>query len=164
MPRIGHRNAATILALCWTTCLPGWACANGDAFFRFNLFEMSDTPIEEQTIYMGNVKDVDGNYIMDATITVGITVPTSRGERRVTYNAYTDVVGRYRTLDVASVILALEEIEYEVDPQDVQVTVEKDGYEVVRRLDRSRRSQKSGVFEINFLMAETGKIDPQSPP
>ena len=40
-----------------------------------------------------------------------------------------------------------------VDPADVELSVEKTGYEVVRRLDRSRARQQSGVFEVDFWMA-----------
>lgn len=144
------------LTLLLATCLHGASAgANGDAFFRFDVFDMSDTPLEEQTIFAGSVKDVDGKYVHDATITVSVTIPTARGVRPVTYNAYTNVVGRYRTLDVAAVILAMEEIEYDVDPREVEVTVEKEGYEVVRKLDRSRSSQQGGVFEIDFVLART---------
>ena len=49
--------------------------------------------------------------------------------------------------------LVMEEVEITVDPADVELSVEKQGYEVVRRLDRSRARQKSGVFEIDFWMA-----------
>ena len=148
-----------IFTLCLMMGLSNSAFANGDAFFRFDVYNQTDTPLEEQTIYAGNVKDVDGNYIEDVTITVGITVPTLRGDRRVTYNAYSNIVGRYRSSDVASVILAMEDIEHDVNPRDVEVSVSKEGYKVVRRLDRSRYSQRRGVFEIDFLLARTEESD-----
>ena len=128
------------------------ARGNGDEFFQGDVLESDNKPLETQILYAGRVKDQDGDYIEDATITVAITVPTPRGERRVTYNAYTNNIGRYLTLDVAGVVLMMEAIEVEVEPDEVEVTVEKEGYEVVRRLDRSRTRQKNGLFEIDFWM------------
>jgi hypothetical protein len=124
---------------------PHVAHGNGDEFFRDNAFS-----------YSGSVRDESGNYIEDATITVAITVQTPRGERQISYNAYTNNIGRYRTLDVASVVLVMEEIELEVDPDVVELSVEKSGYRVTRRLDRSRALQLNCVFEVDFWMTQSG--------
>ena len=138
----------------WLTALtlspPVWG--NGDEFFRDDAFS-DDKPLDTQVIFSGSVRDEDGRYIEDATITVSITVATPRGEREINYNAYTNNIGRYKTLDVASVVLVMEEVEVDVDPRQVQVGVDKPGYSVLQRLDRSRARQKSGVFEIDFRMA-----------
>lgn len=127
------------------------AAANGDEFFRDNAFS-DDKPLEEQVIFSGRVRDEAGGYIEDATITLAITVQTPRGERRISYNAYTNNIGRFRALDVATVVLVMEEIEVDVDPKAVEITVEKEGYRLSRRLSRSKARQTRGVFEIDFWM------------
>jgi hypothetical protein len=149
-----HNNLLAIVAIFLWTCALSVAWGNGDEFFRADAFS-DDKPLDTQVIYNGSVRDEEGNYIEDATITVGITVQTPRGERRVTYNAYTNNIGRYRTLDVATVILVMEEVTVEVDPRQVDITVDKTGYRLVRRLDRSRVRQTNGVFEIDFWMDAT---------
>jgi len=128
------------------------ARANGDEFFRGDAFS-DNKPLDTQVIFSGSVRDEAGNYVEDATITVGITVSTPRGERRVTYNAYTNNIGRYRTLDVASVVLVMEEVAVDVDPRQVDITADKAGFKVTRRLDRSRARQTRGVFEVDFWVA-----------
>ncbi len=148
----GSARHGIVVALMLFAAPFDYASGNGDEFFRDDAFS-DDVPLDTQTIFSGSIRDEEGNYIEDATITVAITVQTPRGERRITYNAYTNNIGRYRTLDVASVVLVMEEVEITVDPADVELSVEKTGYEVVRRLDRSRARQKSGVFEIDFWMA-----------
>jgi len=129
------------------------AWGNGDEFFRGDAFA-DDKPLDAQVIFTGSVKDQQGNYIEDATITVALTVNTPRGERRITFNAYTNNIGRFRTLDAATVVLVMEEVEVDVDARQIELTVGKPGYEVVRRLDRSRRGQKRGVFEVDFTLQE----------
>jgi hypothetical protein len=133
---------------------PDSAFSNGDEFFQGDPFA-DDKPLDVQVIFAGSVKDQDGQPIPDATITVAITVDTPRGEREITYNAYTNNIGRYRALDVATVIMVMEQVTITVDPRQAELTVAKPGFEVVRRLDRSRRSQTSGVFEIDFTMRAT---------
>ncbi len=145
----------TLAALLLSLACGNNTWANGDEFFRDNAFA-DDKPLDTQTIYSGSVRDEDGSYIEDATITVAITVTTPRGERRVTYNAYTNNIGRYRTLDVASVVLVMEEVDIKVDPRAVELSVDKPGYRVVRRLDRSRAKQTAGVFEVDFWLARDG--------
>ncbi len=127
------------------------AWSNGDEFFRADAFS-DDKPLHTQVIYSGTVKDQDDNYIEGATITVAIVVNTPRGEQRIAFNAYTNEIGRYRTLDVASVVLVMEEVEVKVDPDLVEFTIEKPGYELDRRLDRSKARQSSGVFEVDFWL------------
>ena len=99
------------------------------------------------------VKDADGNRIEDAKITISLTVPTARGGKVVRFNAYTNIAGRYRSYDVGSVVMTLEEIQMDVDPASVELTVSKPGYDLVRTFNRSKRNQKKGVFEVDFTMA-----------
>jgi hypothetical protein len=144
----------TLILLMGCLVCPDPAFSNGDEFFQGDPFA-DDKPLDTQVIFAGSVKDLDGQPIEDATITVAITVDTPRGERPITYNAYTNNIGRYRALDVATVIMVMEQVAVMVDPRQVELSVAKPGFEVVRRLDRSRRSQTSGVFEIDFTMRTT---------
>lgn len=133
--------------------LAGSALANGDAYFRFNVF--AGKPLEEQVVFAGSVKDEQGRRVKDARLTIGIVIPVEVGEKLVTYNAYTNDLGRFRSLDVASVILALEELEVTVDAAKVTLKIDKAGYEEVRRIRRERAGQKNGIFEVDFTLKKT---------
>jgi hypothetical protein len=116
------------------------ARANGDVFF-----EAEEIPGQTEFVYFGSVKDEDGNYLDGATVTIDVSDP------HLTYDAYTNVLGRYRTLDVGRAIVDLG---FEVDPSKVTVTVYKRGYTMTRRLDRRPVRAKKGAFEMNFVMAQ----------
>jgi hypothetical protein len=141
-----------IRALAVAAGLASAAWANGDEFYRFNALDPK--ALARQVIFAGIVKDENGRHLEDVKITVGVGVETMYGPKRVTYNAYTNVAGRYRSLDVASVVQTLEEVEIEVDPAAVEVTATKAGYSTVRKLSRSPARQKAGVFEFDFVMAK----------
>ena len=126
------------------------ALCNGDEFYRFNALDAK--ALGSQVIFAGIVKDAEGNHLPDAKVTIGVVAPTIYGNKLVTFNAYTNVAGRYRALDVASVVSTLEEVEMAVDPALVEVTVAKEGYAVTRKLNRSRGGQKFGLFEVDFTM------------
>lgn len=128
----------------------GHAFANGDNYFRFNVFDTK--PLDQQIIFSGTVKDEAGRYVKDARLTIGVMVPVEVGEKLVTYNAYTNDLGRYRSLDVGSVVLALEELEVAVDATKVSLKIDKTGYEEIRRLNRARGGQKNGIFEVDFTL------------
>jgi hypothetical protein len=116
------------------------ALANGDVFF-----EAEEIPGQTEFVYFGSVKDEKGNYLDGATVTIDVSDP------HLTYDAYTNVLGRYRTLDVGRAIVDLG---FEVDPTKVTVTVFKRGYTMTRRMDRRPARAKKGAFEMNFVMAE----------
>lgn len=141
---------AVAAALAALTAIAAPAYGNGDEFYRFNALDPKN--LATQVIFAGVVKDVDGRHLSDVKITVATKVETYYGEKTVSFNAYTNIAGRYRALDVASVVLTLEEIEVEVDPAEVDVTAQKSGYVVTRKLNRSRTGQKTGLFEIDFTM------------
>jgi len=126
------------------------ALANGDEYYRFNA--LNPKALGSQVIFAGMVKDTAGAHIPDAKVTIGLNVNTFYGEKFVSFNAYTNLAGRYRALDVASVVSALEEVTVDVDPAKVQLSISKDGYTLVRKLNRSRRGQKAGVFEVDFTL------------
>lgn len=116
------------------------ALANGDVFF-----EAEEIPGQTEFVYFGSVKDEGGDYLDGATVTIDVSDP------HLTYDAYTNVLGRYRTLDVGRAIVDLG---FEVDPSKVTVTVYKRGYTMTRRLDRRPVRAKKGAFEMNFVMAK----------
>ena len=146
-----HVWLAQAIALGLLVTAPG-ARADGDDFFRSEVFKADGTRLKHSGYY-GSVKDDRGKHIYDATITVSVTVTTEQGSQQVVFNAYTDLLGRYRTLDVAGVVFDLTAIETEIDPKTVEVTVAKKGYVTVRRLNRAKPGQ-AGAIEIDFVMAK----------
>ena len=116
------------------------ALANGDVFF-----EAEEIPGQTEFVYFGTVKDESGNYLDGATVTTDVMEP------HLTYDAYTGLLGRYRTLDVGRDIV---ELGFPVDPAKIDVKVYKPGYKMVRRLNRGSPRQNKGAFEINFIMAK----------
>ncbi len=133
------------------------ALANGDEYYRFNA--LNPKALASQVIFAGMVKDTAGAHIPDAKITIGLNVNAFYGEKFVTFNAYTNLAGRYRALDVASVVSALEEVTIDVDPTKVQLSISKDGYTMARKLNRSRSGQKAGVFEVDFTLEKVKPVE-----
>ena len=73
-------------------------------------------------------------------------------EPHLTYDAYTNILGRYRSLDVGRAVIDLG---FEVDPKLISVTVFKQGYTMTRRMNRGSPRLKKGAFEMNFVMAKS---------
>jgi hypothetical protein len=115
------------------------AFANGDVFF-----EAEEIPGKTEFVYFGAVRDEEGNYLDGATVTIDVSEP------HLTYDAYTNILGRYRTLDVGRAIVDLG---FEVDPSKVTVTAYKQGFKMTRRMDRRPGRAKKGAYEMNFVMA-----------
>lgn len=115
---------------------PAWA--NGDLFF-----EAAEIPGKPVYVIFGNVKDDRGRYIESATVTVKVAEP------RLAYTSQTGILGRFRTLDIGR---AIQGLGYEVDPSQIEVTIEFPGYHVVRRLHRGKRGQNKGAIEMNFVL------------
>jgi hypothetical protein len=164
LPMTGHRRLSRRLgastrrhftaALLAAVGTAGAALANGDDYFstRSSLFNPDGSRRKAAAGFFGQVKDDGGKMLKDATLTVAINVPTDAGVERVTYNAYTDVLGRYHTLDPAGVVATLLGLEVEVRPDQLEmVGVEAEGYVEMRRINRSRRG-RSGPGEIDFIM------------
>lgn len=143
--RISRRlTVAVALALALMVAGRAPARADGDDFFI-----KSDKPLMSQLIFVGAVKDDGGNYVRGALVTW--TAVVGQGDEQDTSFAgtYTDVIGRYRTMDVARVV-ALNG--FDLDPARVEVTVSKPGYVMTRRLKRTRQNQVMGLIEIDFEM------------
>ncbi|MBM3514026.1 MAG: hypothetical protein FJX59_09950 [Alphaproteobacteria bacterium] len=128
------------------------AHANGDEFYRFNALDGKD--LASQVIFAGIIKDADGRHLNDVKVTFSIEVASNYGPKTVSYNAYTNVAGRYRSLDVASVVATLEEVAITVDPAQVQITATKKGFTLARKFNRSPARQKTGVIEVDIEMAK----------
>lgn len=129
--------------------LPIHGYADGDDFF-----EIIDVPTDQQLIFVGTVKDEDGRYIRDALVRWRATgaVGEDGDEHTSTAGTWTNVLGRFRTVDVARVV-AREGAE--LDLQRVEFTVEKQGYEMVRRMIRTRGPMRMGLQEIDFVLRKS---------
>lgn len=116
------------------------ASSNGDTFF--NTREIPGNP---QYVVFGSVKDVKGHYLKDVTVTVSVV------KHMVELSAHTDVLGRYRTLDVGR---SIEDLGYPVDPSLIIVSVDYPGYHIAHREYRGKYRQSHGAVEIDFVMAK----------
>ncbi len=124
------------------------AHADGDEFFASVLRQAGEGA---KNGFMGNVKDDEGRLLPDAIVTVLVKAPGEGGPTDVTYKSYTNMLGRYRTLDPVDVVGLIRDIDVVLKPEDVTlVGVAKDGYTQVRRFDRSKPGQ--AVREIDFVM------------
>lgn len=128
-------------------CLAWWpwrALANGDDFFAGGA-----VPLASQLIFAGTVKDAAGNRLKDAKVTWTATYFDEGREQQTFAATYTDLMGRYRSVDVAR---AMAIYGYTLDPKRVELTVSKPGYITSSRLKRTRHDQHMGLIEVNFLM------------
>ena len=126
--------------------------ADGDDFF-----EIIDVPMGHQLIFVGTVKDEDGNYLQDALVRWQATgtVGDEGNEHTSTAGTWTSVLGRFRTIDVARIV---SREGAKLDPQRVEFTVKKSGYEMVRRLIRTRGRERMGLQEIDFVMRKSDPV------
>jgi hypothetical protein len=120
------------------TALP--AASNGDTFF--NTREIPGNP---QYVVFGSVRDVEGHYLKDVTVTVSVV------KHMVELSAHTDVLGRYRTPDVGR---SIQDLGYTVDPSLIIVSVDYPGYHIAHREYRGKYRQKLGAVEIDFRLAK----------
>jgi hypothetical protein len=123
---------------------PRVARANGDEFFIAGQ-AIGNTEL----VYVGSVKDTDGKYVKGVSVRWEATMTGDRGDQHVGFETYTNEFGRYRTVNVARALAALD---FTLDPDKVQVTAKKDGYKVKSRLHRGTRAKKMGLIEVNFTM------------
>lgn len=137
--RVGAMGAMLVLGLLLGA--PAWS--NGDMFF-----EAMEIPGKPEYVIFGNVKDVDGKRIAGAFITIKISEP------RLSYTAETDVIGRFRTLDIGRAIRGLG---YDVDPTKIAIDVEYPEHKVARRAYRGKRGQDKGAVEIDFVIEKKVK-------
>jgi len=135
------------VALCAAAGLSKAALANGEEFFG-----AEEIPGHPVFVYFGTVKSEDGKYLEATEVTLKVTDPP------MTFTSYTDILGRFRTLDAGR---TLTDLGYEVVPSNFVVSVARDGYVQTRRMNRAPANAKEGAFEINFVMAPD-KSEPKS--
>lgn len=152
MRRIGGACGALACAL-MLGASPGPARADGDDYFVSELFNPDGSPVS-QGGFAGIVKDGNGKLVKDATIKISLKVDTGQGTFPIAYNAYTNELGRYRSLDPKGVVADFLAVDVEVDPKTVEVTATKDGYEMTRRFVRGR-PKSGGFYEIDFIIKKT---------
>ncbi len=138
MPWLTRRRFLMGGVLC--AALPRAAIANGDAFY-----EAQEIPGQAEYVYFGSVKDQRGNYIEGAMVVAEVSEP------HLTYDVYTNVLGRYRSPDVGR---AVADLGFKVDPAKITMMAYKPGYTMLRRLNRGSPRAKKGAFELNFVMVE----------
>ena len=124
--------------------------ANGDDFFNNPLD--AKIPLDQQIVFSGTAKDAAGHYLDNVSINVSVTVPPGYSLEPITFNAYTNIIGRYRTLDVLSVVSSMVGADLDLTARTVEITAKKQGYVMSRRMNRAKASQNRGLFEVNFVL------------
>lgn len=117
---------------------PAWP--NGDLFF-----EAIEIPGHPEYVVFGNVKDDRSRYVKNAAVTVSVSKP------RLSYTSDTDILGRFRSLDIGRAIRTLG---YEVDSSVIEVSVSYPGYHEVRRMYRGKYRQNKGAVEWNLVLGK----------
>jgi hypothetical protein len=111
-----RRTAAVVLTMSCALSIAAWA---GGASFG----DDSDNSEEEGPSYFGFVRDANGATVPDAKVTVGL----KNGSAIITR---TDLLGTYKVPGFRK----------EVDPKDVEVSCDKQGYKQIRVVRRSSPS------------------------
>lgn len=108
------------------------AWANGKGFFE----ELEEDEEDVGPPYFGFVKEPNGKFMPDATITASIKSMNSSVTVR------TDVQGHFRIPGFSK----------SIDPKEVDITCSKDGY---KQVNRSRRpSANNGPIEVTCTLAK----------
>ncbi len=142
MKTVSRRKSLVTAAagLLTAAMLPRPALANGDIFFE--ALEIEGDP---QFVFFGSVKDKKGNAVSGALVSVDVSEP------QLTYESYTNVIGRYRSLDVGRVI---QDLGYQINPRNIDVSVFAPGYKTTRKFSMRRTGDIIGAFEVNFVIEE----------
>ena len=135
---------ASGLALFASALATDYARANGDEFFIAGQ-AIGNTEL----VFVGTVKDADGKYVKGVAVRWEATLSAEDGDQHVGFETYTNEFGRYRTVNIARALAALD---FKLDPARVQVTAKKDGYKVKNRLNRGTTAKKMGLIEVNFTL------------
>ena len=145
-----------VAVLLLLVCAGGAAVrADGDEFFlpHSSALNADGTRKEASGGFMGTVKDEAGGYIFDATVTIAVRVDTEDGPQRVAITCYTNEIGHYRSFGPDQIVLDLLQIETKVPRENVEiVSVEKEGYVEVRRLNRGVIGKKTGPTQVDVVM------------
>jgi len=128
--------------------------ANGDDFFQ-----KSEKPLESQLIFVGTVKDDHGNRISGALVTWAVDMTFDGKSERTYAGTYTNSIGRYRTVDVATTI---NKYGYDFDPALVELMVNKPGFIQTRSFRRTRHNLNMGLIEIDFELKSEELVEGES--
>jgi hypothetical protein len=123
----------TALAVVTATALAAPPAAWSNGLYFFGDIEGNEF---DNTVYFGFVKDERKLPIRDAHIT--ITIKTTN----VQFHVESTPIGVYKSVHVPK----------DVDPKNVEVTVEAAGYTLVERLDRTMAQLPGDPVQIDFLM------------
>lgn len=115
------------------------ARADGDDFF--GAIEIPGNPIY---VMFGSVKDEHGTYLPNVRVTVEVAEPV------LIFDTTTNIIGRYRTVDVGR---AIAELGYNVDPDQIEISVSAPGYALVSRFKRDSLRRTQGLVEVDFVVA-----------
>ena len=145
---MGLRKALSLLPITLLMAAAGLpAHADGDDYFKGVV-----VPLTDQLVFVGSVKDESGAHVKGARVTWRVRTEEAGGGQELTAGTYTDLLGRYRTVDVkhAAATAGLSLV-----PTAVDVTVTKPGYTQVKRLRRAPTTQTMGLIEVDFVVAKT---------
>lgn len=131
MKFLGWHDSVPSLAVAATCMLSAAAWAGGSGFSTDD-----DTSAEDGPSYFGFVQDTRGAAVVEAKVT--ITVPSFNGA----VVTHTDGVGAYKIPGFGN----------DVNPNDVTVSCQKDGYKQVRIVRRAASSS------VNVPVVEIGCI------
>lgn len=125
---------------------PAWA--DGDDFFL-----KTAKPLGSQLIFVGTVRDDAGNRLSGVLVTWETVLVEEDREEPTSAGTFTDIIGRFRTMDVADVVAKYG---FDLDPNRVTLKAAKPGYTMVRGLRRTRQNQRMGLVEIDFVLRKDG--------
>jgi hypothetical protein len=134
------RLTLMVVTASYLVVAPAWS--NGDHFFL-----NKEIPGHPQYVIFGNVKDEQNRYVEHATVRIHVA------QHMIDAEAFTDVIGRYRTPDVGRVIT---DMGYGIDPSLISVSVDYPGYHIAHREYRGRYRQNKGAVEMNFRLQKNG--------
>lgn len=149
------RQFASIVAAFWLLLVvigPGTARADGDDFFL-----KTAKPLGSQLIFVGTVRDDAGNRVSGALVTWETVLVDGEQEEPTSAGTYSNIIGRFRTMDVADVIAKYG---FVLDPNRVTLVAAKPGYTMLRSLRRTRQSQRMGLVEIDFVLKKSAETPP----
>ena len=107
------------------------ARSNGATFFE------EDVGVEyDGTVYFGFVRDQRNLPINDAIVTITVK------DKNVQYKTETSPIGIYKNVQVAK----------DVDPSDVEVSVNVPGYTLVKAVNKTRMLTPGEPVQIDFQM------------
>jgi hypothetical protein len=124
---MGFRGRSIASTVVGVTCILSTALWAGGAGFG----DDDDNSEEEGPSYFGFVKDTNGATVPDAKVTVGV-------KNRGGVVTRTDALGAYKVPGFGK----------DVDPQDVEIACDKQGYKQLRTLRRMRPSTADAKIPV----------------